>query len=125
MRPVVCILVVPVLAASPALAGSAGLFRDGAPTGIDFSQAGSFGRPAQQSDDSDLLLRDQPNQPSAASLNLMPSVHVGPFRATLGGLNHGRGHLAYELDTRDFFNSTISGSVERRGARITFTMPFH
>ncbi len=92
---------------------------------IDFSKAGALD--ARKADsDSDMLL----NRPMAPLLDphkgLLPSVTVGPFRATLGGVDEGRAHLGtYQIDTGDLWNSSISGSVDGRGAKVTFTLPLH
>jgi hypothetical protein len=128
MRPVV-VFVIPLLAVAPASAGSSA-WMQGRPAlpapRIDLNPPGEIGPPSDRGEDSDVLLSKPLAPPPAIEKSILPSVDVGPFHATVGGMNGGRTHLgSYELDTRDFWNSSISGSVDSRGARITFTLPTH
>ena len=130
MRPIlVLVLVVPVFMAAPAYAASSAVAQGRLLfplPHIDFSRPGVFGAQSGRSEESGLLLSRLPTPPPAIERSILPSVNVGPFHATVGGMNVGGTHLGtYQLDTRDFWSSSVSGSVDSRGARVTFTLPTH
>lgn len=64
-------------------------------------------------------------QPSApVQSDILPSFDLGSLHATLRGKVGAKRHLGtYQLDTRFFMNSRISGSIDEHGARVTITVP--
>jgi hypothetical protein len=124
MRPVVVLLNAMVVAV-PAYAGpsvSPSVRPIMLASNIDFSKAATFQGP--RSDDSDLLFNRSSAPPPEIEKSLLPSLDLGPFHATVGGVGRGRAHLGtYQIDTRDFWNSSVSGSIDSRGARVTFSLP--
>jgi hypothetical protein len=106
------------------LAGSAPARLSIAAPDIDFGKAEKFDTQAAPNEDADILLNRSPRPVKAVEKSLLPSLDVGPFHATVGGLDGAHAHLTtYTLDTRDFWNSSVTGSVDSRGAKVTFTLP--
>jgi hypothetical protein len=123
----ISIVVVTVLAAEPADAGALDGVQDRSFVSmlrVDVGQTETPVATETRYDDTDGLLREHPSPPEAVERSLLPAVNFGPLHATIGGINQGRASLGtYEIDTRDFWNSQISGSLDSRGARINFTLP--
>ena len=64
-----------------------------------------------------------PSGPPAAGISL-PSISIGSVRAEIGGTANGLKHGAnFRLEGVSLFGSSISGSVDGRSARLTFTWP--
>jgi hypothetical protein len=73
--------------------------------------------------DTDALLGDAARRALPAQ-SAGPSVDLGRLHASLGGVTGRHVQLgSYRLDTSEFLNSSISGSVDGRGARMMFTVP--
>ena len=87
---------------------------------IDVGRAADIDAQPPRHADPDILLSPSSARVETAEKSLLPSLDVGPLHATIGGLDGA--HLA-TVDTRDFWNSSISGSVDSRGAKVTFTLP--
>ncbi|HEY5047440.1 MAG TPA: hypothetical protein VII49_05420 [Rhizomicrobium sp.] len=93
---------------------------------IDFSHTGSFNAFGAGDENIGLMLRKPLLGPPQEERNLLPSLHVGPFHATLGGINTGVSNPAEDrLDPRDFWKSSIAASASGHGAKLTFTLPTH
>jgi hypothetical protein len=126
MRPMVVVLI-SLLVPAQACAGVAGLEPGrlaGAAPQFDVSRLASFDSQPPRNEDTDILLDRSARQLETVQKSLLPSLDVGPFHATVGGMDGAHAHLTtYTLDTRDFWNSSISGSVDSRGAKVTFTLP--
>ncbi|HEY5047439.1 MAG TPA: hypothetical protein VII49_05415 [Rhizomicrobium sp.] len=135
MRPGL-VLVISGLAALPAYAGSPNWAEESSPLrdrqivaapAIDFGNAARFApRPGET--DEDVLLSKPLTPPPVMEKRGLPGVNMGLFHGTLGGAGtsggRGHGHLAsYVIDTRVFWNSSISGSIDRHGANVFFTLP--
>lgn len=107
---------------------------------INLNAGAHFGRRA--GGDSDVLFRGPLAAPPMSERNVLPIVTLGPFQASLGGqvqegggnaglggawgshFRHGGGtHAQLEIDTESFWGSHVSGSIDTRGARITFALP--
>jgi hypothetical protein len=122
------ISIVPVLAVAPALLGAPACaqMRTAAELRLDFDRTTTFNAAVADNEGHDALLPKSATLMQASERNLMPSLNFGPFHASVGGLDGRHPSLgSYVLDTRDFWNSTISGSVDSRGAKVTFTLPLH
>jgi hypothetical protein len=64
-----------------------------------------------------------PSAPPPAGISL-PSISFGSVRAEIGGTANGLKHGAnFRLEGVSLFGSSISGSVDGRSARLTFTWP--
>ncbi|HWE06649.1 MAG TPA: hypothetical protein VG274_08075 [Rhizomicrobium sp.] len=64
-----------------------------------------------------------PSAAPAAGISL-PSISFGSVRAEIGGTAGGLKHGAnFRLEGVSLFGSSISGSVDGRSARLTFTWP--
>jgi hypothetical protein len=91
--------------------------------GVRLSNLHFFAPVRDTKGDSDVLLgralsRTRPAEDTA------PSVDFGRFHASLGGISGRHMQLgSYRLDTSEFLNSSISGSIDGRGARLMFTLP--
>ena len=112
---------VPPLAAAPAWKSSA--FWSGQRAPISFGDTGSFGSLPSGHDDTDGLLGGSlAPQPRPEAIEL-PRLEVGPFHATVSGVGKGLSDFGGDqIDTRDFWRSTVTGSVDARGALVTFTL---
>jgi hypothetical protein len=126
MRPA-AVFLIGVLVPAQAYAGvpgfASGRLSIGAPD-IDFGKSENIDAQPPRNEDSDILLSRSPKQVETTEKSLLPSLDVGPFHATVGGLDGAHAHLtSYTVDTRDFWNSSISGSIDSRGAKVTFTLP--
>jgi hypothetical protein len=54
----------------------------------------------------------------------LPGLDVGRFHAALGAGGEQQFNLGTcHLDTQDFWSSSLSGRIDGRGARFTFTIP--
>jgi hypothetical protein len=91
---------------------------------LDFGYAADFGGAQADRNDSDAFLHPTVAPPPTLEKDVLPRIDVGPFHATLSGVGNGRSDMGGEqLDNRDFWNSSVSGSVDGRGATVTFTLP--
>jgi hypothetical protein len=127
MRPIF-VFIVPVLAAAPALAGPPAWMEraPGSLPRIDLGEIGAYRPPPANEDDTNAFLLSPVAPPPSAKTTMEPGIDVGPFHATIGGVGRGHPHLGtLQLDTRDFFNSSIGANIGSRGARLTFTLPMH
>lgn len=123
MRPVL-LLMVSVLVAGPAAAGSHGILRPKALpdlSKIDLGSGATFGSPSADGESSSGLMLAPPSAPQPGRISL-PGFHVGPFRANiLGSEDHIRTSSG-PPGTKDTWGATIDPP---RSARLTLTLPMH
>lgn len=127
MRPVL-LLVVFVLAAAPAGAGT----RDGGRSkslfqvhSIDLGSVGSWDSQGdRRADDTEALMLNRPSAPTATGRSLLPSFNFGPIHGSIGagngeGTHFGSGPAG---TNKDVWGPTVQGP---RSAKVMFTLPVH
>jgi hypothetical protein len=93
------------------------------PQGVGLPNLQLFGLSRDVKSDADALLRRASDRPIPVE-NAGASFDLGRFHASLGGVSGKHVQLgSYRLDTSEFLNSSISGSVDGRGAKVMFTLP--